>query len=275
MFNGLAINPAYAGSEDVLSVSAITRMENVGLDGAPNTQTLSGHAPLLTKRIAFGAMVIHDGFGVIDQTGVHGIYAYRIPFGEKKTLSFGMQAGLITYKARYSDLAQYQAADPVFSQDIRQTRPNFGGGAYYSTDKFFAGLSMPHLMNNIFDRGKDLTTVYQSLPLIVNGGYLFQITRELKFKPNFLFKLLDGRPTELDINANFLFDEIIWLGCSYKVGTAVNIISEIQVSNQLRIGYAYTLDTSAARSINLGSHEVLVNYRFKFHKYGVITPRYF
>lgn len=275
MFNGLAVNPAYAGSEDVLTVSAISRHQNVGLEGAPNTQTLAGHAPLLGKRVAFGAMFIHDGFGVIDQTGVHVAYAYRIPFGEKRHLSFGLQSGIITYKANYSDLNQFQPSDPVFNQDIRETRPNFGAGVYYSTDKLYAGISMPHLMNNIFDRGADLTTVYQSVPIILNGGYLIEITHDVKFKPNFLFKVLDKRPIELDINANFLFDEIIWVGASYKVGSAVNIIAEILVTDQLRLGYSYGITTGAVRSVDLGSHELMLNYRFKYHKYGVITPRYF
>ena len=275
MFNGLAINPAYAGSEDVLTVSAISRHQNLGLEGAPNTQTLAGHAPLLNKRIALGAMFIHDKFGVIDQTGVHFAYVYRIPFDKKRKLSFGLQSGIITYRANYSNLTQHQPSDPVFSEDIRQTRPNFGAGAYYTTDKLYIGLSMPHLMNNVFDRGSDLTTVYQSVPVVVNAGYLIQLTRDVKFKPNMLFKALDRRPIELDLNANFLFDEIIWLGVSYKVANAVNLIFELQISNQLRLGYSYAISASKVRYVDLGSHEVLLSYRFRYQKYGVITPRYF
>src|ERR1043166_6141635 len=102
MFNGLAINPAYAGSHEALSTSFLSRFQNVGLQGAPNTQTLSVHSPLLNKRVALGLLVIHDQISVIDQTGVHFSYAYRLPvFSGKGTLSMGIQAGIGFYRADY------------------------------------------------------------------------------------------------------------------------------------------------------------------------------
>ena len=100
MFNGMAINPAYAGSHDALSASLLTRFQNVGLDGAPNTQTFSAHSPLVNQRMAVGLMVVHDKIGVIGQTGINGVYAYRIPMRKDASLSFGLQAGLGMYNAR-------------------------------------------------------------------------------------------------------------------------------------------------------------------------------
>src|SRR6188472_4097586 len=79
MFNGLAINPAYAGSHDALSATALARFQNVGLEGAPNTQTFSAHAPLINKRVGLGLLVIHDQLSVINQTGVHFSYSYKLP----------------------------------------------------------------------------------------------------------------------------------------------------------------------------------------------------
>ncbi|WP_339786737.1 type IX secretion system membrane protein PorP/SprF [uncultured Imperialibacter sp.] len=275
MFNGLAINPAYAGSHEVLSATVISRFQNVGLEGAPNTQTFSGHAPLFNKNVALGALFIHDKFGVISQTGAHLAYAYRIKFGDRKYLSMGAQAGLISYRANYSQLNQFQSSDPVFQEDIRQMRPNFGLGAFFTDEKYYIGLSMPHLFNNVFDRGTDLKTVYQNFPIILTGGYMLTLTNQLKFKPNLLFKMLDQRPIELDVNANFLFDEILWAGLSYKIGNALNLIVQVQVTDQLSVGYSYAITTSPIRSVELGSHEMLLNYRFKYRKYGVITPRYF
>src|SRR4051794_37943724 len=97
MFNGLAINPAYAGSQEALSVNFLTRFQNVGLPGAPNTQTLSIHSPIAGQRFAVGFLAIHDKIGVINQTGISGIYAYRIPLPNKATLSFGLQIGMASY----------------------------------------------------------------------------------------------------------------------------------------------------------------------------------
>jgi type IX secretion system PorP/SprF family membrane protein len=274
MFNGLAINPAYAGSQEALSVNFLSRFQNVGLPGAPTTQTLSIHSPIAGQRFALGLLAIHDKIGVINQTGVSGIYAYRLPLPNKATLSFGLQIGMASYRADYTQLAIYQS-DLVFANDVRQNRLNFGAGVYYSNAKSYLGLSMPHLMNNIFERKGSFETVYQSVPVILTGGHVFEISRMLKVKPNFLVKAVDGRAVELDLNTNFLFDEVVWVGVSYKFQNAVALLTELQVTDQLRIGYSYSITTGPIQQAELGSHELLVQYRFKYSMKGVITPRYF
>ncbi|MEQ8303851.1 MAG: type IX secretion system membrane protein PorP/SprF [Cyclobacteriaceae bacterium] len=275
MFNGLAINPAYAGTHEALSASFLTRFQNVGLDGAPDTQTFSAHSPLLNQRMSVGFMVVHDKIGVIGQTGINAIYAYRIPVSLGGHLSFGLQAGVGMYNARYSQLDLMDQGDLLLAQDLRQTRPNFGAGLYYHNEKWYAGVSMPHMMNNVFTRGSDLSTIRQSTPLIFSGGYVFYINHMFKLKPNFLFKVVDDRPVELDLNASLLFDEVIWFGVSYKFTNALTMLTEIQLTDQLRFGYAYSITTGPIRSAEMGSHEVLINYRFKFNMKGVVTPRYF
>lgn len=274
MFNGLAINPAYAGTHEALSASLLTRFQNVGLQGAPTTQTFSIHSPLVNQRMAVGFMVVHDKIGVIGQTGVSGVYAYRIPMNDDATLSFGLQAGLGMYNAQYSQLDVYQI-DALFADDIRQTRPNFGAGIFYNHTDWFVGFSMPHMMNNVFSRGANLNTIKQSTPLILTGGYVYTINPMLQVKPNFLFKIVDGRPVELDLNANILFDEVIWFGLSYKFSTALTMLTELQITDQFRFGYSYSVTMGPIRTAELGSHEILLNYRFKFNMKGIVSPRYF
>jgi type IX secretion system PorP/SprF family membrane protein len=274
MFNGMAINPAYAGSQGALTANFLSRFQNVGLPGAPNTQTLSVHSPLPNERMALGFMVANDKLGVIGQTSVNGVYAYRLPMINKSILSFGLQAGFSSYRAFYTKLETYQQ-DPLFAQDIRQTRPNFGAGVYYSSDKYYVGLSMPYMVNNVFDRGTNLTTVYQNNPIMLSGGYVFFINRMLRLKPNVLFKVVDKRAVELDLNMNLLFDEVVWVGVSYKFNNAVSLLLEMQLTDQLRFGYAYSATMGPVRKADLGSHELLLQYRFKYNMKGIVTPRYF
>jgi type IX secretion system PorP/SprF family membrane protein len=276
-FNGLAINPGYAGSHDLLSVSAISRFQNAGLDGAPNTQTFAIHSPLPLKNLAVGAMFIKDGLGVINQTGVHGIAAYRIFFdgGGERYLSFGMQMGSITYSARYSDLEILNPADPAFAEDIRQSRFNVGAGLFYRTEQLYLGVSMPHMINNALDRTGKYGSIRQSVPLLIHGGYVFFLSPMIKYKPNFLFKVMDGRPVELDLNSSFLLDDLLWVGFSYKLPSGLNLLTEFQVTDQLLLGYSYAMTRGALRNVDLGTHEILLNYRFKFFKYGIVSPRYF
>ena len=274
MFNGLAINPAYAGSHEALSVNFLTRFQNVGLPGAPNTQTLSIHSPLVNERIALGLLVVHDQISVIGQTGVNGIYAYRLPLKNGRVLSMGIQAGFSAYRAAYSQLETYQP-DLLFAQDVRQTRPNFGVGLYYSAKLWYGGVSMPHMVNNIFERGNNFETVHQSVPIIVSGGYVFRLNKMIKVKPNFLFKWVDRRVVELDINTNLLFDEVLWIGVSYKFSRVLNWLVEMQITDQFRLGYAYSVSMGPIRKAELGSHELLLSYRFKKFSKGIVTPRYF
>jgi type IX secretion system PorP/SprF family membrane protein len=279
MFNGLAINPAYAGSQGTLSATALLRYQSIGVPGAPNTQTITAHTPLKNDKVALGMMVIHDKIGVIDQVGVNAVYAYRLFFSSDperpKVLSFGLQAGFSTYRAKYSELDIYNPTDPLFTQDVNQTMPNFGFGIYYYTDRFYAGLSAPNLMYNVFDRGNDLETIVQTNPIILNAGYVFKLSQVMKLRPNFLLKVLDQKVVELDLNTNISFDDVLWLGVSYQVASSVNLLAEVQVTNQIRLGYSYAFRTSSIKRVDLGSHEFMINYRFKYPKSGVVTPRHF
>ena len=100
----------------------------------------------------------------------------------------------------------YNPGDPLFNSDIRQTTPNFGFGIYYYTDKYYAGISAPNLMYNVFERGQDFETITQTNPIMFMGGYVFSLSRVVKLKPNFLVKLLDDKLVEIpgDLSAKFV-----------------------------------------------------------------------
>jgi type IX secretion system PorP/SprF family membrane protein len=275
MFNGLAINPAYAGEHKALSISVLSRFQNIGLPGAPNTQSLAVHSPLVNQQFSVGALVVHDRIGIIDQTGVNLIYAYRVPVADHISLSMALQGGFSFYRARYGELETYQP-DPVFAQNVSQNRPNIGAGAFLSKQQqWYVGLSSPHLLNNVFTRGAELTTIRQNVPIILSGGYVVNISRKLKFKPNALFKMVDNRPVEVDVNANFLVDEVLWLGLSYRSSKAMNFMTEIQVTDQLRFGYSYSAAFGPIRQVEIGSHEFFIGYILSYKMKGIVSPRYF
>jgi len=281
MFNGLAINPAYAGSQEAMSMSFLGRFQNVGLPGAPNTQTFTVHTPLLDKRMGLGALFIKDNLSVINQTGVHFSYAYRIPLKRDEAyLSFGIQGGASFYNAEYTNLDLFNNSgtgnsDPLFANDIRRARPNIGSGIYYNSRRSYLGVSMPSMANNVFDRGEDLTTIIQTKPIIVNGGHVFTLSRVLKLKPNFLFLMIDGKFADFDLNMSMLFDEVLWLGASYKSSNQLVGFTQFKINDQLQAGYSYTMTNGPIRVVELGSHEFMVSYRFLYNKRGVVSPRYF
>ena len=134
---------------------------------------------------------------------------------------------------------------------------------------------MPHMMSDIFQRGANFETIHQSVPLIMTGGYVFTLNRLMKVKPNFLLKTVDQRIVELDINANLLFDDVLWVGLSYNFSHAVTLLLEMQVTNQFKFGYSYSAAMGPIRTAEVGSHEILLSYRFKTFSKGIVTPRYF
>lgn len=273
MFNGLALNPAYAGSQESLSISALSRKQWVGLDGAPSTQTLSAHSPI-ANRTSAGLLVLHDKIGVTEQTGAYASFAYRIPLNDKGKLSFGLQGGMSFYNANFSNVSQ---SDPTFAMgDVRESHPNIGFGLYYSTDRFYVGASSPQLLENRFDKSNDDSDSRIIRHYFATAGYVFDLNHSLKLKPNVLVKNVEGAPMQIDLNANLLINEIIWVGVSWRSFDSFDALLQLQVTDQLQFGYAYDFATTTDLSrVNSGSHEFMLNFRFKDKKSRIITPRYF
>ncbi|MEO9869147.1 PorP/SprF family type IX secretion system membrane protein [Ekhidna sp.] len=281
MFNVTAINPAAVGSHETLSLTALVREQWVGIEGAPSTQTLALHAPLSQDRIAAGLLVMRDRIGVSSQTAAFAAGAYRILF-PKSTLSMGLQLGFSAYN---SDLASLNPNNPNADGSINQNArnsflPNIGAGFYYYTDRLYAGVSAPLLLNNFVEDGFGDINAENNRPDLERHyfgiiGYVFDLSPSVKFRPSSLIKMVEGAPIEFDFNANFLFDDVLWLGASYRSFDSISALLEIQISDPLRIGYAYDFTISDLGQFTSGSHELMVNYRFSFKKDRIITPRYF
>jgi len=271
MFNGLAINPAYAGSHEALSLNFLYRNQAIGVDGAPSTITFAAHTPLKNKKIALGLLFARDQFGVTNQNTITAVYAYRIEINES-TLSFGLQAGINSYKVEYSKLLISQPGDPSFQdEDVKETDPSFGAGAYLTGRSYYVGISAPQLLNSTIN-DSDISRLNS---FILTGGYVFPINKWLLFKPNLLMRLTDGRAVELNINGNLLIDEVLWIGASYRPNNALAALLEVQLTDQIRIGYSYDISINEFGEANKGSHEILINYVFRFSRDGLVSPRLF
>ena len=277
MFNGLALNPAYAGSHESLSATLLFRDQWTGLPQAPSTQTFAIHSPIRDAKIALGLQFIHDKVAVFEQYGVNASYAYRI-FTAKGTLSLGLQLGFTNYSADLSDLTTQVPNDPVFQGNVTKTMPNFGAGLYYYTDRFYVGLSAPQLVTNSLT--EDVVEIdgdaRQERHYFLTAGHMFPLGHNVQLKPNVLIKAVEGAPIQMDLNLNALFSEVLWLGVSWRSLADFDALIELQITDQLLVGYSYDFaNTTDLSRVNSGSHELMLNYRFRYAKNKVITPRYF
>ncbi|MEO9474465.1 MAG: type IX secretion system membrane protein PorP/SprF [Cyclobacteriaceae bacterium] len=275
MFNGLAINPAYAGSHEALSVTALSRHQWVGMDGAPNTQTLAVHGPVKGKSIAVGGLFVRDQIGVATNHTIYGSYAYKIE-NRHYHLSFGLQGGFSAYNSNLSQVSLSNQDDASFySNNSTAFLPNAGVGAYFYLKNFYAGFSIPELFTNRYNRELSKNSARQIRHYFVTMGGVLALSRTVKWKPNMMLKLADRSAPSIDLNSSFLFNDLIWLGLSYRALESIDIIFELQISQFLRFGYAYDIGTTKLSKTNGGSHEVVLNYRFHKGAKRLRNPRHF
>ena len=277
LFNGLLINPAYAGSRDALTANLTYRQQWVGFEGAPTTQILSVHSPVNGKHIGLGLMVYNDRIGVSRETGVMTNYAYRLRLGTGK-LALGIGAGLKVLQADWTNVRTTTAGDAEFATDSRGVvKPNFSAGAYYYNKRWFAGLSVPFILSQAYNAQteswevKNDTRHYQPM---LTAGMLVELEHDLKLKPSVLLRKAGGNPVQADLNMNMIWKDSFWLGVSYRMSDAVCFSVEVLPTKQFRIGYAYDLGINALRTYHQGSHEVMLQYEFGYHVKAK-DPRYF
>ena len=279
MFNGLLMNPGYAGTKDYVCTTLLYRKQWAGLDGAPVTQAASIHGPLKKKKSGLGLYIIRDKIGVTSQTEIFGSYSYHIPLPNAK-LSLGMQFGLNSFKSDIVNLKFWDPQDKVFNYNIYSNAlPNVGFGAFYYQTLFYAGFSIPGLIsydpNEKFSVKKDTIIYRYSRRYLFTSGYVIETEGSLKWKPSILIKYEKNGPLQFDINMNVLINDIFWIGASYRNRDALVAIMEYQINRKFRFGYSYDFTISKLRTYESGSHELMIGYDFGYDVLKMKTPRYF
>jgi len=285
MYNTLSVNPAYAGSRGVLSIAALHRSQWVGLDGAPTTQTVNFHTPL-SERVGVGLSIVNDeiGNGTNQDTYFDAAFSYTIPTSRDGKLSFGIKAGGHFLNVDFTKLQNYSAeGSGVAPMNIdKKFSPNFGGGIYYHTNKFYAGLSVPNfLQTEHFDTsgntGSTSGIAEERMNIYFITGYVFDLNPNWKLKPAALIKAVSGAPLQADLSASFLLKDKFSFGAAYRWDAAVSALVGLQVSDSFMVGLAYDKETTAlgSTSFNDGSFEVFLRYEFLNKQRGISNPRFF
>lgn len=274
MFNALALNPAYAGSRNVISATALYRNQWSGIKGAPETTTFTIDAPINDKKIGLGLQVYNDKLGITNTTGIVASGAYRIRM-DRGTLSFGLQGSLSNFRANYQNVELDQTGantDIAFQDNFSETNFNIGTGIYYNSDKFYVGLSAPQLVPNQL---ASTPLSQQEIHLFLTAGVVFSLGEDFKLKPSIMIKEVKGAPIQGDLNAMFWIKDVLGIGAQYRSNADVSGLLEVQATPQIRIGYAYDHSVTTLQSFNSGSHEIMLRYEFGYNKNKFISPRFF
>jgi type IX secretion system PorP/SprF family membrane protein len=280
-FNTLAINPAYAGTRDALTITGLHRMQWVSFDGAPLTQTLTGHAPIINKNIGLGLSVMNDKIGPTNTLSFYVDFSYKIKINERTKLSFGLKSGLNYKKADLNELQLTDQDDPMFLADQKsKLLPNFGFGLYLYSDRYYVGISIPKLLENNFTDNTisgDVNLASDKKHYFLIGGAAFDLTEEITLKPTTFVKVTNGAPIEMDVTANFIFMNKFWTGLMYRTGDAIGLLTGLNITDQLSVGYSFDWSmVNKTFKYNQGSHEIMIRYDFIFKEKNIIrSPRYF
>jgi type IX secretion system PorP/SprF family membrane protein len=278
MFNKLAVNPGYAGSRELLSTDLLYRNQWVDIDGAPKTISVSMHSPLSNPHLALGGNIYNDRIGPMSNTSAMATFAYRVIFPKGK-LSFGLQAGVKSTGIRWDEIKAHNENDPFLQNRVKnKVVPDANFGVYYYTKNFYAGLSSHQLLQNstlVVEDSEGNTQVTKLLThFYAMAGTAIPISDNVIFRPSMLAKYVKNAPPQLDLNASFLFSNIIWLGVSYRTEKAVSFMTEINIAENFRVGYSYDIWMNELKSYNKGSHEIRLSFDINVAK-RILTPRYF
>lgn len=273
LYNMLVINPAYAGSRDLLSSTLFYRNQWTGFEGAPVTLNASVHAPFRNNG-AWGISVFNDRIGIQSQNMINFNYAYRVS-GSKGNLSLGLSGGVYQFSYNYNDLKLDQQNDPLFQGNETHRLFNAGFGAYYQSSKMALGFSVPHLFNRqLFDQ-TSFRAVNPNNHMFVTGSYILPISNDYRFKPSAMLKYVRNAPLQADLNATIIYKNTLYMGVSYRTYREVSIMVQYQLNKSWWFGYAYDIPFGAVADVSRGSHELFLGFDISFDKSKMLSPRYF
>ena len=276
MFNPTVINPAYAGSTGYGSFFSMYRAQWVGLEGAPRTMNLGYHQPIENSHLGIGANLLRDEIGPTSTTFAAVDVSYTIAFANESRLAFGIKAGGELFSIDNQKLKNFNPDDPFLQQNmVNQFSPNIGVGLYYYTENSYLGLSVPRLLETRFYDAIAYSETTRKQHVYFVGGKVYDLTYNLKFKPAFVSKIVAGAPLQLDLTANFLYNERFTMGVSYRWDAAVSALLGFKVNNRLSVGYGYDRETTRLANFNSGSHELFLQFDLLKNGQKVETTRFF
>jgi len=276
MFNQLALNPAYAGSRDVLATSLLYRNQWTGIKGAPTTASLSVQMPLRKKKIGIGAEIISDKLGPKNISAFLLSYAYRIPLGKGK-LAFGLRMGVYNYVFDWNKMDYKDQSDQYYVNNATSRTSKITGtgdfGTYYYSRTFYWGLGLTHM-----NRGKIISSdldssARQVTHVFIPIGKAFEVGNVV-LNPSILIKNVFNVTPAVDLSINVQLKERLWLGVSYRTNYGFVFLTQYKINDKMKAGYSFDYGINKIGRVGKGSHEIMIGYDINIHGTKMVMPRY-
>lgn len=276
MYNTMMTNPGYTGSVGTLEANLLFRSQWVGLNGAPNTGTLGIHSPLRNKNIGLGLNFISDKLGPSSEQTIAGNISYSISLGGETKFALGMKAGVRMLNVDWTKGRFYDNNDVMLNSNVNNKFMGvLGTGGYLYSDKWYLGLSVPNFLRSDYYDDIQESIVSDELHYYLIGGYVFDLSSEVKFKPSVLVKAVEGSPLSTDFSGNFLLNEKVTLGASYRWDDSISALVGVQFLKDFFLGYSFDYTTTRLNKYNNGSHEIILRYQPSQKTSTIKSPRFF
>lgn len=276
MYNLSVVNPAYAGSKENMSGGLLYRKQWVEIEDAPTTGTFFLHSPV-GKNVGLGISAITDKIGPVEENNLYADFSYTLNLGDDHKLAFGLKGGATFHKVDYNNIRPTLPFpdDAAWGENPNNTFFNLGTGLFYYTNKYYVSLSVPNMLKAKYLDYNGVKYGSEALHYFLTGGYVFDLSSTVKFKPFAMVKSSFDAPASLDLSTNFLFNDKFEVGATYRLDDSFGAMINYAITPNLRLGYAYDHIVSDLKITTPSSHEVILLFDLNFPKKVSQSPRYF
>ncbi len=261
MYNIGSFNPAYVGTVEKLDISGLYRAQWIDIPGAPRNIRLGLNVPFPNGKNGMGFNVVSDEIGPSTNTYVDVAYSYQINVSDNTKLSFGIDAGGSFLNVDFSKGTFENPGEPILDREkINEFYPTVGAGLFLYQDNWYLGASVPNFLTDGLYNDEVATIVEDNIQFNFIGGYVFDLSESLLFKPAFLLNYIEGAPANVNISTNFLINDVFTAGAAYRVDNSISGLAGFQISSGTFIGYSYDYNTNGLGEFNSGSHEVILKF---------------
>lgn len=261
MYNIGSFNPAYVGTVEKTEIAALYRAQWIDIPGAPKTLRFGANIPWGNEKNGLGINVISDALGPTTQTFFNVAYSFQVNVSDDAKLSFGIDAGGSSLKVDFTKGAFEDPNEPLLANMVvNKFYPTVGAGLFLYSDDWYLGASVPNFLYNVVNDEELALFVNDRVQLNLIGGYVFELSDNLKFKPAFMAHYLEGLPVKIDLSTNFLINDLFTVGASYRIDNSVSALAGFQISSVMFLGYSYDYNTNGLGEYNSGSHEAILKF---------------
>ena len=262
MYNIGSFNPAYVGTVETPDITGLYRVQWSGIPGAPKTMRFGVNLPLANEKNGLGFNIVSDQLGPTTQTYIDVAYSFQVQLSDETKLSFGVDAGGSLLDVDYTKGDFENPNEPLINNadTFNKFYPTVGAGLFMYQKNWYVGLSVPNFLTSGIYADEVANIVEDKMQFNFIGGYVFDLSEGLKFKPAFLMNYLNGAPLNLNLSTNFLISDLVTVGASYRLDNAISGLAGLQISNSLFLGYSYDYNTNGLGEYSQGSHEVILKF---------------